>query len=105
MNEMPTFRRCIYATAVLLMLFGTLFVGMERPLAFRFIMVMGGFFLVFPVDQSARLFRLVANIRPKPMDYVFSAALDPSEGHLEPDDYTLIGVITEVRKLTNDETD
>ena len=105
LTEMPTLRRCIYATAALLMLFGALFVGMERPLAFRLIMVLGGFFLVFPVDQSARLFRLVVNIRPKSMDYVFSAALDPSEGHIEPDDYTLIGVITEVRKLTNDSTD
>lgn len=105
MTEMPTFRRCMYATAALLMLYGTLFVGLERPLTLRAVMVIGGFFLVFPVDYAARLFRVLADVRPKPMDYVFSAALDPSEGHIEPDDYTLIGVIVEVRKLTNDEND
>ena len=32
-------------------------------------------------------------------------ALDPSEGHIEPYDHMLNGVITEVRKLTNDEND
>ncbi len=105
MTEMPTFRRCIYAGASLLMLYAALFVGLESPLALRAIMVIGGFFLFFPIDFAARLLRVLSDARPKPMDYVFSAALDPCEGHTEPDDYTLIGVITEVRKLTNDEND
>lgn len=104
MNELPTFRRCVYASAALLILYATLFIGVERPILFRLFLILGGIFMVFPVDQFMRLLRMTLNVRPKQMDYVFAAALDPSEGHHEPDDYTLIGVITEVRKLTNEES-
>lgn len=102
---MPTFRRCVYALALLLLLYAALFVGAESATLFRLCVVAGGFFLVFPSDQFLRLIHIVMDKRPEPKEFLFSAALDPSEGHFEPDDYTLIGVITQVRKLNRDDQD
>lgn len=105
MGELSTLRRCVYALAALLLLYTALFVGVENPTTFRVLVAFASFFLVFPVDQILRLSQLLVDKRPEPKDFLFSAALDPSEGHFEPDDYTLIGVITGVRKLNRDDED
>lgn len=105
MGEMPTIRRVLYALAALTLLYASIFVGIENPTVFRTLAVVCGFFLVFPTDQSLRLFHVVTNRRPSPKEFLFSAALDPAEDHFEPDDYTLIGVITEVRKLNPTDPD
>lgn len=105
MGEMPTTRRCVYALAILTLLCATLFVGVESPMLFRVLLVLGGFFAVFPADQLLRLFNLTTDRRPEAKDFLFAAALDPSEGHFEPDDYTLVGVITHVTKLNPDDPD
>ena len=101
MGKMPTLRLCIRALALLSLLTATLFVGAERPVLFRMTLVFCAFMMVFPADYFIRLAHLVTDKRPEPKDFLFAAALDPSEGHAEPIEYTLIGVITEVRDLNN----
>ncbi len=101
MGNMPTLRLCVRAIALLTLLASTLFVGAERPVIFRMILVLCAFMLVFPADYFIRLAHLATDKRPEPKDFLFASALDPSEGHVEPIEYTLIGVITEVRDLNN----
>jgi hypothetical protein len=105
MGEMPTIRRCVYALAILGLLFAGFFIGIESPTAFRATLALCGFFLVFPSDQLVRLFNMTTDRRTDKKDFLFAAALDPSEGHFEPDDYTLVGVITNVTKLNPDDPD
>lgn len=105
MGEMPTIRRCVYALAGLVLLYSTLFVGVESPTAFRSLLILSGFFLLFPADQLVRLFNMTTDRRTDKKDFLFAAALDPSEGHFEPDDYTLVGVITNVTKLNPEDPD
>ncbi|BDT74090.1 hypothetical protein os4_36430 (plasmid) [Comamonadaceae bacterium OS-4] len=105
MGDMPTIRRCVYAFAALALFYATLFVGVENPTAFRGLLVLCGFFLVFPADQIVRLFNMTTDRRTEKKDFLFAAALDPAEGHFEPDDYTLVGVITNVTKLNPDDPD
>lgn len=105
MGDMPTIRRCVYAIAALTLLYATLFVGGESPITLQLFLVFGGFFLIFPVDQVVRLFNMTTDRRPEVKDFLFAAALDPAEGHFEPDDYTLVGVITDVTKLNPNDPD
>lgn len=105
MGEMPTIRRCVYALAALGLFYSTLFTGVDNPTAFRVSLVVFGFMLVFPSDQLVRLFNMTTDRRVEKKDFLFAAALDPSEGHFEPDDYTLVGVITNVTKLNPDDPD
>ncbi len=105
MGAMPTIRRCVYALAALLLLYAALFIGVESVTSFRFLLVLCGFFLIFPSDQLVRLFNMTTDRRTDKKDFLFAAALDPSEGHFEPDDYTLVGVITNVTKLNPDDPD
>lgn len=105
MGQLPTTRHCVYAIAALVILYTSLFIGVENPLTFRALITCSAFCLAFPADQILRLIHLSMDIRPPAKDFRFSAALDPSEGHFEPDDYTLIGVITNVRKLNRDDPD
>lgn len=105
MGDMPTIRRCVYAVAALTLFYATLFIGVENPTTFRLFLVACGFFLVFPSDQIVRLFNMATDRRTEQKDFLFAAALDPSEGHFEPDDYTLVGVITNVTKLNPDDPD
>lgn len=99
MGQMPTLRHCASAVAGLLVLYATLFVGAEASGLLRTAFVVGAFFVAFPADQLLRLTHLVTDVRPQRKDFRFAAAIDPAEGHFEPDDYTLIGVIIEVRNL------
>ncbi|MDT8992877.1 hypothetical protein RQP54_18530 [Curvibacter sp. APW13] len=105
MGDMPTIRRCVYALACLLVLYSALFVGVESPTFFRISLVVSGFFMAFPADQLVRLFNMTTDRRAEAKDFLFAAALDPSEGHFEPEDYTLVGVITDVIKLNPDDPD
>jgi hypothetical protein len=105
MGNSPTLRRCIYALAALSLLYATLFVGIENPTTLRAMVAVGAFFLGFPADQFLRLTHLLRDKRAEPKDFLFTAALDPAEGHFEPDDYTLIGVITGISKLNSDDDD
>lgn len=105
MGGMPTIRRCVYALALLGLLYAGLFIGVENPNAFRVALVCFGFLLAFPIDQLLRLINVLGDRRPPRKDFEFAAALDPSEGHFEPDDYTLIGVITGVVKLNPNDPD
>lgn len=99
MGQMPTLRRCITALALLVLLYATLFIGAEQPTAFRAVAVAMAFFVTFPADQMLRLWHLMRDHRPPAKDFLFAAAIDPAEGHFEPNDYTLIGVITDVVDL------
>lgn len=103
MGGMPIFRRCVSALACLLVLFGLLFVGAENATGLRFTVLVAGFLITFPCDQLLRLIHVVGDHRPEPKDFQFAAAIDPAEGHFEPDDWTMIGTITEVRSLLDDE--
>lgn len=96
---MPTLRRCVSAAAGLLILYAALFIGAENATSLRMCFVVGAFFMAFPADKLLRLAHLIRDKRPESKDFLFAAAIDPAEGHVEPEDYTLIGVITEVRNL------
>lgn len=102
---MPTIRRCIYALAFISLLYAALFIGVEHPTAFRLVLIASGFFLLFPSDQLIRLFNMVSDRRPEKKDFLFAAALDPSEGHFEPENYTLVGAITGMTKLDPNDPD
>ncbi len=99
MGQLPTLRWCVSAAAGLLVLAAVLFIGAENPTALRMWFVVCAFFMAFPADKLLRLAHLVRDKRPESKDFLFAAAIDPAEGHVEPEDYTLIGVITEVRNL------